>query len=146
MIKKTIFTMVAVIFLQACITETEQISAIPMLGKDIVESFGEPPYKLVTYNNEDVSLQIIQIQNGDLSSTLKAVYVNELSQFVFSNGERIKNNSGNYLYWNNQGYIINNKVKKILKSSVFIVNDKPLSDSVPLKLKGFVPLYSNDQL
>lgn len=122
-----------VVTLSGCGGEKQTVSNIPM----ITEAVGVGPWQLVTYHDERVMKETVHIDDGRFATRTEPVYINNKSQVIFRNGERIRDFDGGFLYWNDNGNFINMDLHVISESLVFSANGKPLPVGTALKLRGY---------
>lgn len=127
--------LVGCLVLAGCNLGAEGVSPTPML-KGNIKHFGMPPWQVVTYDNEKVTHGILVAVDGSIKPEEKTVYISKKSQFVYKDGTKIRNSQGNYLYWNENGKIINHKLVEIPKEMIFTVNGLPIDNKATLKLKN----------
>ena len=98
---------------------------------------GKGPWQVVTYDDEAVMRDTSALDGDQIVSRSEPVYINNESKFIYRDGSPVKSFSGDNLYWNEQGYIINRHLHVIPEESVFALNNQPLPNGTPLKLRGY---------
>lgn len=111
------------------------VNSFPMVDK----SFGDGPWQLVTYDDDKIFYEEVLLENKNIKVSSKSVYISNKSQFVYKDGTPIQTYSGNYLYWNKQGYVINKELQIIPEDLLFIVSGKPMPRNTPIKLRNYKP-------
>lgn len=122
-----------VALIAACGGSNTTVRNIPM----ITEAVGEGPWPVVTYDDVSVMKESVQLDGSKFQARSEMVYINKKSQFVLRDGSPIRDFSGRYMYWNDQGLIINMELQVIPENIAFSADGKPLPVGTPLKLKGY---------
>ena len=120
------FIIFLVFTLYACGKSTN-ISNIPMSTPS-----GEGPFQIITYDEQRVEREVVSLEEGNVISQAKAVYVDINGRFVFIDGSPIKSYLGEDLYWNNQGIILSDAGRIVDKEEVFTLASKPMKNHEPM--------------
>lgn len=134
--------------LSGCEQRVSEGVATPMITADYLDfGIGEPPWQVVTYDGDKVEIIVSYLkEEGDLKLTNenRSVYVNEKSQFVLKDGSRITAYTGNFIYWNKDGYIINRELQIMPKPLVFTVNSRPMQEGTPMMLRHYYGIIESE--
>jgi len=130
-----IWLLVCTFFLVACQEEKRTISGVPMFHESLGAPMKGGPWPVTTYDDEKIKFSLRVLRDGKEYTDRRTVYINKDSQFVFKDGKPIITFDGRPMYWNSQGYIVNDKLQKINESLVFELNSKPLKDGTPLEIQ-----------
>lgn len=90
-------------------------------------------WQVVTYNDEPVTAFVVDVY-PTYTESLRKVYINYRSQFVFSNADPILLND-EPLFWNRNGDVVDYNYKNINESMVFYINDKGMPPRTAMTLK-----------
>lgn len=123
-------------FVSAALTMLEKKASVVDIGKTlpmVVFEDRDKLWQVVTYDDEPITAFVVDVY-PTYTESLKKVYLNYRSQFVFSNGEPILLN-GEPLFWNRNGDIVDYSYKHISESLVFYINDKGMAPGTAMTLK-----------
>lgn len=109
--------------------QTDNRRVLPM----IVFENKDKLWQVVTYDDEPVTALVIDIY-PKYKESLKNVYINYKSQFVFFDGAPVLLD-GQPLFWNRLGDIVDYNYNSINESLVFLVNNKGMVPNTAMTLK-----------
>lgn len=123
----------AIFLLPGCGNDRPGISRYRMINTAI----GIGPWQIVTYEGDKVYHETIALEGGGVVVQSRSVYVSSKSQFIYKDGTPITTYDGKYLYWNDEGWVINRNIEIVSEEQVFIVNGKPMPPQTAMRLRDY---------
>ncbi len=95
----------------------------------------QEPLQVVTYQNERIIHDVVKLVAGRVERLENSVYITENAQFVYKDGSPIIHYSGDLLFWDSSGDIVNASMVIIPEPEVFKVNNMPMRRHSAMMLK-----------
>jgi hypothetical protein len=121
-----------------CSDKGGYVSNLPMLAN--LDYDNKRIWLVTDYNSKPITHYTVEFENSRVKTKSNQVYVNQHSQFVMKDGTPITDFEGNYLYWNEQGYVINKHIKVIDKARLFRLSKSKVSNNTPFLINFHNPI------
>lgn len=130
-LKGTLVAVLLILILPGCKEAPKGISHYPLITADM----GAGPWQVVTYSDEKIIHETIQLDGRSVVVRSESVYISNKSQFVYRDGSPITNYKGQFIYWNIDGQVINKDLELVSEDQLFVVGGKPMRPNTPIRLR-----------